>query len=98
MRPRFLPPQWGVNHQITRSFGERSVFRGQGHEEEDGPTRFKGVRRRGEGRFEASLTLPDGTLADLGIFPTAEDAARAYNVRARQAYGVAAVTNDVGDG
>lgn len=95
LRPRYLPPQWGVNHQVSRTFGDRSVFnRGGSGEGGDRPTRFRGVRQKGDSTFTATLSLPGGGTEGVGSFPTAEAAARAYDARAVAVYGSAALVND----
>lgn len=93
MRPRYLPPQWGVNHQVSRTFGDRSVFH-RSDASEDRPTRFRGVRQRGPAAFTATLSLPGGGTEEVGTFATAEAAARAYDARAVAAYGSTALVND----
>lgn len=91
MNPRFLPPNWSVDHQTLRTFGENSRFRDLEHEHADGPSRFRGVRRFGS-RFRAFIHH-DGEEEDLGVFTDEEVAARAYDTRARELFQHKAITN-----
>lgn len=56
---------------------------------------YRGVkqRRSGHGKWEARISLLDGTRRHLGSFETAEDAARAYDEAAKRAHGEFAVLN-----
>lgn len=51
-----------------------------------GASRFKGVSPRPDGTFRAQICC-DGRKMNLGNWPTEEDAARAYDVAARQHFG-----------
>lgn len=52
---------------------------------------YKGVTRRGD-RWRAYITVA-GKFRSLGPYATAEDAARAYDVAARELFGQYACTN-----
>lgn len=59
----------------------------QANSKPHGGKRFKGVYlQRKSGRFEAAIH-PHGKRMHLGTFSTAEDAARAYDSKAREVYG-----------
>lgn len=55
---------------------------------------FKGVTKRPNGKFRARICLGYRSR-HLGIFPTAEDAALAYNLAARELFGKFAHLNKV---
>ena len=59
------------------------------------PTGYKGVYQRGETRFAARIHC-QGRQYYLGMYPTAETAALAYNHAAGQLFGDDAVLNPVG--
>ena len=63
-------------------------------------TPYRGVRR--DGRFFEACLEADGKHRHIGLYRTAEEAARAYDRAAREALGEAAVLNfpagRVGDG
>jgi len=53
---------------------------------------FKGVRKRPKRNWQAYITL-EGRFVTLGSFPTAEQAARAYDAAARKHFGSFACCN-----
>jgi HNH endonuclease len=59
-------------------------------------TGFKGVFPRNNGTFQASIRK-NGTRYHLGVFNTALEAARAWNIAAKKYHGEFAYQNDVGD-
>jgi len=61
-----------------------------------GAVSMKGVRRRPNGRFDARIQA-NGLTVHLGTFPSAEDAARAYDNEARRLHGPFALTNGLED-
>lgn len=94
MHPEFLPPLWGVEHQVRRTFGEHSKFKDSEGGEAIRPTRFRGVWQQG-GRYLARISRPGGggDYEDLGDYTDDEVAARAYDNRARELYKSNAITN-----
>lgn len=59
-----------------------------------GSSRFKGVSfAKGRGKWQAHIRL-DGKSVSLGRFDSEEDAARAYDAAARDAFGEFALTNE----
>lgn len=56
--------------------------------------RFKGVQRKPNGQWRGRITVA-GRKVSLGTFDTAVEAARAYNVAAKQHFGAYARLNDV---
>ena len=54
----------------------------------DSASGLKGVRHRGNGRYEARITTGErGKPKSLGMFSTAEDAAKAYLTEAKKRFG-----------
>lgn len=58
----------------------------------DNTSGFKGVSRH-EGRWRARVRV-DGKYTHVGLFDSAEDAARAYDEAARNMHGIFARTNE----
>jgi hypothetical protein len=56
-------------------------------------TGFRGVVRHQRGGNFFALVRSHGTAYYLGTFPTAENAARAYDAKARELYGERAILN-----
>lgn len=93
MAPQHLPPLWGVDHQVRRTFGENSKFKDSEGGDALMPTRFRGVWQRGD-RYVVRISLPKrGGCEELGDFTDDEVAARAYDERARELYKATAITN-----
>jgi hypothetical protein len=87
----------GLNNQRYNLRETTRAQQLQNRAKEDGPLRspvYKGVSRTGNVRnpWKAEITVP-GIPKHIGVFPTAEDAARAYDTAARKAFGPYARTN-----
>ena len=89
-----LPPPWhktgsGIEGEATPHRGTtsgRSTWRLQRNRNYHMPGRYRGVRCRGEGRYSAELKVGN-VRRWLGTFPTAEEAARAFDKAAMEVSG-----------
>ena len=60
----------------------------------DNKTGYKGVFPYGNGRFRVKIKL-DGKMLHVGLYDTADEAARAYNRKAKELFGKYARLNEV---
>ena len=78
-----------------RAFLAPDPLRPQGpfviHDQKRGATGYRGVTRAGR-KFQVQVRS-HGTLHYLGVFPTAEEAAHAYDQKARELHGEWAILN-----
>ena len=73
------------------AYDPRPVGRFVIHDQKRGATGYRGVTRA-RGKFQVQVRS-HGTLHYLGVFPTAEEAAHAYDAKARELHGELAILN-----
>lgn len=99
LHPAHMPPQWDVDHAVVRSFGSRSRFYRAGEHTVDATghrdriSLYRGVEWRAEEEVWAATLWHKRKEILIGTFEAEEDAARAYDIRVRELFGVSAITN-----
>jgi hypothetical protein len=60
-------------------------------------SKYKGVRKTKQGKYEAKIHIDNKTIW-LGLFNTQEEAAKVYNIKARELFGKFAYQNEIKKG
>ncbi|KAM0912818.1 hypothetical protein ACQ4PT_012556 [Festuca glaucescens] len=79
---------------FARAYGAAAAVKLPGAGKKKSRSKFRGVRRRSNGRYGAAIRECKGqAFTWLGTFGTAEEAARAYDAAAVKLHGASATTN-----